>query len=261
LNIINQSVIGAKEGVVEALMKLVGSNITDAILRTADGSDHKSIDDFMLFNVTKVAIDGADRPFTNDVLEQVLEVINHTFDLCKKVSVNMELMQSNAAQMATYGIVIGIPQLTLTLLANIETATKSDYGCEFCLAMHAICKKYAYNHVHDATSIQTILTELAGANGVRALKDAPAPNATKGRSVANFVSFLNTMMNDNTTASEYKEQQKSCKRKHKKTKMSKSCKKKKKEKDKDKKPKKNKCPHCKKYHRKKSHCVEPDKCM
>ncbi len=32
LNIINQSVIGAKEGIVEALTKLVGSDITDAIL-------------------------------------------------------------------------------------------------------------------------------------------------------------------------------------------------------------------------------------
>ncbi len=95
----------------------------------------------------KVAIDGAGRPSTNDVLEQVLEVINHTFDFCKKVSVNMELMQSNAAQMATYCIVIEIPQLKLTQLANIKTATKSDYGRKFCLAMHAVHKKYAYNHV------------------------------------------------------------------------------------------------------------------
>jgi hypothetical protein len=65
------------------------------------------------------------------VLEQLLEVINHTFDFRKIVSVNIELMQSNAAQMATYGIVIGIPQLMLTLLANIKTATKSDYGRKF----------------------------------------------------------------------------------------------------------------------------------
>jgi hypothetical protein len=160
-------------------------------------------------------------------------------------------------------------------LANIKTATKSDYGREFCFAMHLIHKKYSYNHVHDAMSLQTILTELVGANGVRALKDAPAPNATTGCSVANSISFLNTMMNNDTTASKYtkstygassdsgslKEQCKSRKCKHKKTKMSKSCKKKKKEKDKDKEPKKNTCPHCKKYHRKKSHCIKPDKCM
>ncbi len=46
-----------------------------------------------------------------------------------------------------------------------------------------------------------------------------------------------------------------------KAKKSKSCGKKKKEKAKDDEPKKNTCPHCKKYHRQKSHRVEPDKCM
>ncbi len=85
----------------------------------------------------------------NKVLEQLLKVINHNFDFCKKISINMELIQSNVAQMATYGIVIGIPQLMLTLFANIKTATKSDYGHEFCSAMHAICKKYTYNQVHN----------------------------------------------------------------------------------------------------------------
>jgi hypothetical protein len=57
------------------------------------------------------------------------------------------------------------------------------------------------------------------------------------------------------------ERHKSRKRENKKAKKSKSRGKKKKEKDKDDKPKKNTCPHCKKYHRKKSHCIKPDKCM
>ncbi len=55
-------------------------------------------------------------------------------------------MQLIAAQMATYGIVLGIPQLTLTLLANIKMAAKPDYGLKFHAAMHTICKKYSYNH-------------------------------------------------------------------------------------------------------------------
>ena len=67
LNVINQSVIGAKEGVVKAVSKLVGSNITNAILQMADGSNFKSIDNFTLYEVMKVAIDGANRPTTNDV--------------------------------------------------------------------------------------------------------------------------------------------------------------------------------------------------
>jgi hypothetical protein len=119
------------------------------------------------------------------MLEQLLKVINHNFDFCKKISINMELMQSNMARMAMYGIVIGIPQLMLTLLANIETATKSNYGREFCSAMHAIHKKYTCNHVHDATLLQFILKELAGANGVQVLKDAPAPGTGTAHSVAN----------------------------------------------------------------------------
>jgi hypothetical protein len=248
LNVINQWVISAKEGVVKAVSKLVSSNITVAILRTANGSNHKSIDDFTLYDVMKVANNGADRPTTNDLLEQLLEVINHTFDICKKVSVNMELMQSNAARMATYGIVIGIPQLTLTLLANIKTATKSEYGHEFCSAMHAICKKYTYNHVHDATPLQTTLMELVGTGGVRALKDAPAPNAGTAHSVANSVSFLNSMMMNNGNAnSKYtksaygtssdsgssEERRKSGDHEHKKNKKSKSCGNKKKEKNKN----------------------------
>jgi hypothetical protein len=131
LNVINQSVIGAKEGVVEAVTKLVGSDITNAVLRTANGSNHKSIDDYTLFAVMAAANDGSDRPSTTNVLEQLLEVINHTFDFQKKVSVNMELMQLHAARMARYGIAISIPQLTLMLIANIKNATKAKYGREF----------------------------------------------------------------------------------------------------------------------------------
>jgi hypothetical protein len=69
--------------------------------------------------------------------------------------------------------------------------------------MHAIRKKYAYNQVHDATLLQTILTELAGADGVRALQDAPAPNAGTAHLVANSVSFLNSTMLNRDTDSEY----------------------------------------------------------
>ncbi len=57
---INQLVIGAKEGVVEAVTKLVGSDITNVALETANGSNHKSIDNYMLFAVMAAAINGTD---------------------------------------------------------------------------------------------------------------------------------------------------------------------------------------------------------
>jgi hypothetical protein len=106
----------------------------------------------------------------------------------------MELMQLNAARMAMYGIAISIPQLTLTLIANIENTTKAQYGREFWLAMQAICKKYTYNHVHNATLLQDILKELTGADRVRKLKDTPAPGTGTAHSVADSVSCLQAMM-------------------------------------------------------------------
>ncbi len=168
----------------------------------------------------------------------------------------MELMQSNMAQMATYGIVIGIPQLTLTLLAKIKTATKSNYGHEFCLAMHATCKKYTYNHVHDATSVQFILKELVGANGVRVLKDAPALVTGTVHLVPASVSYLQVMMGEDTystyTKSTYsvssdsnssKEERKPRARKRKKSQRSKlQGGRSKQMKDKDDEPNKNTCP-------------------
>ncbi len=78
----------------------------------ADGSDHKNIDKITLYEVMKLAIDSANQPSMNNVLEQLLKVINHNFNFCKKVSINMELMQLNMARMAMYGIIIGIPQWT-----------------------------------------------------------------------------------------------------------------------------------------------------
>ena len=274
LNVINQSVIGAKEGVTEGVTLKVGSDITDSILRTPDGSDLKSVDDYRLFEVMKAAIEGADRPSATDVLEQVMEIIHQPFDFRKKISVNMELMQSNAARMSTYGISIGIPQLTLTLLANIETACKAEYGREFRSAMQTIRKAYAYNHVHDAISLAFIMKELTGADGVRDYKEAPAPGGS-AHSVTEAVTFLQQMIGgDNesdysesafgvSTDSDSSKETRRAKAKSERDKKKKKDKKKdkKKSKKKDEEWKKNDCPHCKKFHRKKPHKVEPEKCM
>jgi hypothetical protein len=101
--------------------------------------------------------------------------------------------------MAMYGIVVGIPQLMPTLLANIETATKSNYRRKFCSAMHAIRKKFTYNHMHDAALLQIILKELAGADGVRVLKDTLALGTGTTHSVAKLVSYLQGIMGEAPT--------------------------------------------------------------
>jgi hypothetical protein len=101
--------------------------------------------------------------------------------------------------------------------------------------MHAICKKYTYNHVHDATLLQFIIKELAGADGIRVLKDALAPGTGTVHLVAESVSYLQAMMGKDTnsvyTESAYgvssnsntaKEERKPRAREHKKSQGSKS---------------------------------------
>jgi hypothetical protein len=48
LNLINQDVISAKEGAAKAITAKVGSDVTNVVLKTADGSDFRSIDDWLL---------------------------------------------------------------------------------------------------------------------------------------------------------------------------------------------------------------------
>eukprot|EP00956_Cyclotella_meneghiniana_P041692 scaffold235597_cov36-Cyclotella_meneghiniana.AAC.2 len=67
-------------------------------------------------------------------------------------------------------------QIALIILANIEVAATQEYGTEFKTALQTIRRRCNYSHVHAATSIAAILTELAAADAVRQLKDASAPS-------------------------------------------------------------------------------------
>jgi hypothetical protein len=141
--------------------------------------------------------------------------------------------------------------------------------------MHAICKKYTYNHMHDATSLQFILKELACADGVRVLKDAPTLGMGTAHLVAKSVSYLQAMMGEDTNSaytelaysinsisdlSEDKCKPHACKCKKSQCSQLRGGRGKQK-KEKDDEPKKNTCHPCKKFHRKKPYQVELDKCM
>ena len=112
-------------------MALVGTNITDGVLRTSNG-DFKSVDEYTVQKVMQAAFENADRPPMTCVLEQLMiEVLHYTFDFRKKISANMEIIQNLANRMSAYGIEVGTPSIALMLLTNIETATKHKYGREF----------------------------------------------------------------------------------------------------------------------------------
>jgi hypothetical protein len=162
------------------------------MLRTGDG-DFKSVNEYTVHKVIQVAYENADRLPMTDVLEQLIEVLHYNFDFCKTISANMELIQNLANRMSAYGIEVGTPLIVLMLLANIETATKHKYGWGFRSAMQSIHTKFAYNYKHDKASLKVIMTELAKADSVQTLKDAPAPGTATANSVADTIEQLKTM--------------------------------------------------------------------
>jgi hypothetical protein len=138
--------------------------------------------------------------------------------------------------------------------------------------MQTICKKYTYNHIHDATLLQDIMKELAGADGVHELKDTLAPGTGTAHSVADSVSYLQAMMDadmdtdysklayaaitdSNLSKETLKPHGRNCKSK------SHHGGRKKDKKGAKKQHEKNTCPHCKKFHRTKPHRISKDKCM
>ena len=123
-------------------------------------------------------------------------VIAHQFDFQKKINYNVEFLKSKAARLASYGVTIDDTHLVLITLANIEVAAHEDYGSEFRIAMQAIRRKYDFNVKHDATSFEYILKELASADGVRKLKDAPEPSTHQANAVEDRVSYLTKLMQE-----------------------------------------------------------------
>ena len=130
------------------------------------------------------------------MLEQLIEVLHYTFDFRKKISANMEIVQNMVNKMRAYGIDVGTPAIALVLLANFVTATKHKYGREFRSVMQSIQTTYAYNYKHNGASLKVILTELAKADSVRTLKDAPPPGTATANLVADTIKQLKTMTGD-----------------------------------------------------------------
>jgi hypothetical protein len=77
-----QATIGAKEGVAEAITEKVGTDVTDIVLRNANGTDYKNVDEWQLSDVIEAVLAGAIRPNLPDVLQQVQEPSVPTCLMC-----------------------------------------------------------------------------------------------------------------------------------------------------------------------------------
>ncbi len=73
-NIINQTILCTKEGVIEIFIRLVGGDILNTVTKTADASRDKSTNDYKLHNVFQLAYNNAVRPEVGNVLEMITKM-------------------------------------------------------------------------------------------------------------------------------------------------------------------------------------------
>jgi hypothetical protein len=194
LNQYSQAIIGTKEGVTETFRAAVGSDVLNSVLLSADGTSTKGVDEYKLHELRDAIISGANRPKAPAILSQIIAVLTMPYDFRKKVAANFELQKANATKVQAYGITITNPLLVAALLANIENAQKEEWGREFQTAMQAVRKKYNYDFVHTEASLNDILQEMASADSIRNLRDAPEPESANAVSDQLNLSLLQSIL-------------------------------------------------------------------
>lgn len=198
INYAYQATIGTKMGVADAITEKVGKDITDPILRTADGTDYKSVDDWSLHELMEAAISGAINPNYGDILSHFNTLIHFKFDFRKTITTNMEHLRAAATRVNVYDALHTEAHMALQVLANIEEAVQHGWGREFRTPLHTIRQTYRYNHKHTAASLTAILTLLSAVDAVRNLSDAPPPNQSNdvANSITEATNILSQIMQE-----------------------------------------------------------------
>ena len=176
-NIEVQAVIGAKEGAIEAITQKVGANVTDVILRTADGTDYKSVDDVQIQDLTNAVLQAATRPKVRHTRQSLIDAISFRFNFRQRISDNVAVLRAKAAKLSAYGIILPNPILATIIMAEADAAGQEKWGREIETEVAKLRLKYPFSHVHDDASIADIMAGLAAADSVRNLSAAPAPTA------------------------------------------------------------------------------------
>ena len=125
--------IGAKEGAAAGISKVVGTDITDATLRTTDGQDFKTVDEYTLYALVRAVIEDAERPSIIDVRKLYVSLCSTKFDFRIKMVINVERLRSQAAKSKGYGVKVGEDVIVLIIIANIEWAASQEWGVNFAM--------------------------------------------------------------------------------------------------------------------------------
>ena len=178
--------IGVKEAIAAAIASIVGAQITIPILRTTDGSDFWTVDEYDLHQLLSVVKVGAERPSATAIRKMMMDVMAASFDWRESAATNIEQLSTAIAKAATYGVRFHNDIKGLVITANVAHAAQQPWGSELAEVQCKIKAKYLYNWVHDAESIIDMMSFLAAADEQRNRQEATAP---ENKETANMVTM------------------------------------------------------------------------
>ena len=121
-NVARLATIGNKEGIIEGVRNRVGGAITDIVLKTADATDDKNVDDIEIHKLLKCVLDAAERPAAAAARDEYVALTSTTFDFRFKMNSNVKKLKAKVAKAKGYGIVVGDNVICMIVLANAEWA-------------------------------------------------------------------------------------------------------------------------------------------
>ena len=184
-NLFRLAAIGYKEGIAAGITALIGKDKTNNILRSTDGRDFKSVDQYHLHQLIAAIRDGAVRPSAEKTRTTFVKLAGKKFNWRESAETNVERLATEAAKSQGAGIKMGTDLKAAIILANVEWAAKQEWGQDVNTAQRAIAAQYSYDFKHDDASIAAIMGMLAVADTARDRTKASEPEE-----VANSASGL-----------------------------------------------------------------------
>ena len=142
-----------KKSISAAITAIVRAQITNPILRTTDGSDFRTVDEYDLYQLLSAVKGGSEWPSVMAIRQMMVDVMATSFDWRKTAATNLEQLSTAIAKAATYGVRFHIDMKGLAIIANVAHHAQQPSGYELAEAQRKIKEKYLYNWVHDADFI------------------------------------------------------------------------------------------------------------
>ena len=121
-NVFRLACVGAKEQMAKEITAKVGANITNPVLRHADGVQFKKVDEYKLHQLVTAVMEGAEQPDPIAIRKQIANTMAFEFDWRETGATSQERLAADIAKAAAFGVAITHDIKATIILAKIATA-------------------------------------------------------------------------------------------------------------------------------------------